>query len=108
MPHQVFLFENSRGQKPVKDFIKKLDYSSKAKITRIIGLLEQYGCFLRMPYSKKLDNNIFELRIRGKNEIRVLYSSIKNKFILLHVFKKKTQKTPVKEILIAKQRLTQI
>lgn len=58
-----------------------------------------------MPHCKKLTSDIFELRIRGKEEVRILYSTRKGDIYLLHAFKKKSQKTPAKEIKIAEQRM---
>lgn len=72
------------------------------------GLLEKFGHGLRMPYSKKMDSKLFELRIKGKEEIRIFYTIKNNRGILLHLFKKKTQKTPPKEILTAKKKLDSI
>ena len=59
---------------------------------------------LGMPYSKKLTKEINELRIRGREEIRILYTFSKSNIYLLHAFKKKTQKTSKKEIKTAEAR----
>lgn len=64
---------------------------------------------LHFPYSRKLTNHLSELRSHGDTKIRIIYTQINQKYILLHAFKKKTQKTPSKEIDIAeKRRLTLI
>ena len=82
----------------VDDFIKDLEYSTGNKVGRHIDLLKQFGNQLRMPYSKSLGSNLFELRIRGQQEIRIFYTFYDDTAILLHGFVKKTQKTPTKEI----------
>lgn len=58
-----------------------------------------------MPHSKKITNNLFELRIRGRQEIRIFYIIGKGTATLLHLFVKKTQKTPIGEILAAQKKL---
>jgi len=58
-----------------------------------------------MPHSKKLTSNLFELRIRGRVEVRILYTFIRKDIYLLHAFKKKQQKTPREAIGLAKRRL---
>lgn len=94
------------NDKSIEDFIRSLSKQSIAKITQTIGLLENNGNLLRMPHSKKLAKNIFELRIRGIENIRILYAFGHGKTIyLLHGFKKKTQKTPTREIRLAEERL---
>jgi phage-related protein len=104
----VLLFESSRNEKPVEQFIKNQQPQAKAKILHKVTLLQQYGTQLGMPHSKKLGFGVYELRIRGKEEIRILYC-FKNKTVyLLHSFKKQTQKTPKKELEIAVQRLNSL
>lgn len=98
MNWNVLTFETSRGEKPVDEFIKELSFQTKSKIIHLLDLLESHGNNLGMPYSKRLDNNLFELRIRGKQEIRIFYCFKKRDIILLHGFKKQTQKTPQREI----------
>ena len=105
MTWNIFLFETGRGEKPVEEFIKSLIPTTIAKITHTIDLLEQYGSLLNMPHSKKLTNNLYELRIRGREEIRILYTFQRRNIYLLHAFKKQSQKTPPKEIHIALKRL---
>ncbi len=49
-----------------EDFITGLDKPTIAKTLRTLDLLEKFGNNLCMPHNKKIDNNLFELRIRGK------------------------------------------
>lgn len=104
MAWNVYFFQTSRGEKIVKEYLKKLQEKTIAKISQNIDLLKIHGPFLGMPYSKMLIKGIYELRIRGKEEIRILYTFSKSNIYLLHAFKKQTQKTPIKEIKIAEDR----
>ncbi len=101
---EIKFFETARGEKIVKEFIKSLDTNTISKITSEIDLLQQHGPLLGMPYSKKLTQDLYELRIRGKQEVRIIYGFKGRNVYLLHVFKKKTPKTPIKEIEASKQR----
>ena len=70
------------------------------QIVQYIQLLEDHGTRLGENITKHLDDNIWELR-PGNN--RVLYFFHKdNTYVLLHQFRKKTQKTPPREIQKAK------
>lgn len=89
----------------VDNFIKSLEKPTGTKITRHIDLLVRFGNQLRMPYSKSLGDNLFELRVRGQREIRIFYTFKNGIAILLHCFIKKTQKTPKREIEIALAKL---
>lgn len=77
----------------------------QAKVLRTIALLRDAGPTLREPYSKHLDDGIFEIRTKfGSDITRVLYFFvISQRIILTNGFIKKTQKTPVAEISLAKQ-----
>ena len=78
----------------------------RAKIVGLLKILEEKGNLLREPYSKHLEDGIFELRCQvGNNISRVLYFFYyEGKIILTNGFVKKTQKTPKEEIRLAKSR----
>ena len=71
----------------------------------LIGILKEKGNQLREPYSKNLDDGIFELRCKvGRNITRVLYFFYyKGQIVLTNGFVKKTQKTPPEEVELAKK-----
>ena len=59
-----------------------------------------------MPCVKHLDGDIWALRLLRD---RILFAAwVDNSFVLLHVFMKETQKTPVREIAQAKRELTDL
>ena len=90
----------------VERFIADLEKPILAKTLRTLDLLERFGIKLGMPHSKKIDNNLFELRIRSKKEIRIFYAFHKKKvIILLHIFIKKTQRISKRQMNLAKNRL---
>jgi phage-related protein len=86
------------SNKEVDKFIASLDRPTRGKTLRIINLLEQFGPSLRMPISKKVILGIFELRIRGKQEVRIFYCFFNDGAYLLSGFIKKSSQTPKKEI----------
>ena len=104
--YKVILYEQSNGEKPVRDFIFKQDTKMKAKLIGLLEVLEEKGNTLREPYSKSLGDGIFELRCNvGNNITRIMYFFYYgDKIILTNGFVKKTQKTPKKEIDLAKKR----
>lgn len=103
---KVLTFETNPTNKPVDEFIRKQQPQTKAKIVHAIKLLQQYGNKLGMPHAKILGAGLYELRIRGKVELRIFYCFTQGKIIyLLHAFKKQTQKIQNKDIEIAKRRM---
>ena len=106
MDWSIETFETSGGEKPVYEFIKNQQPQAKAKIAHSAKLLRTYGNRLSLPHSKSLGLGLYELRIRGKEELRILYCFTSGRTIyLLHGFKKQTQKAPQKELEVALQRM---
>ncbi len=89
---EIVLFDD------VEKFIKSLEKVTIAKTIRTIELLEYFGNQLGMPHSKKVENDIFELRTRGAQEVRILYTFHKKQAFLLCGFVKKRSKIPRKHI----------
>ncbi|OGH09049.1 MAG: hypothetical protein A2152_01570 [Candidatus Levybacteria bacterium RBG_16_35_6] len=103
----IKVYESPTKEKPVEEFIKSLNEKTQVKIGRVLDLLEEFGLEGASSHIKKLKGTLlWEIRIIGGDNIRILYVTIKGKiFLLLHGFKKKKQKTPRKEIFIAEKRL---
>ena len=107
--YTVEFYETRDGQCPVWEFLENLRIKSASnKDARIqhkqaslyIELLQQNGTRLNDNITKHLENGIWELR-PGNN--RVFYFFYENNtFVLLHQFRKKSQKTPKREIVKAK------
>ena len=103
---EVIFYEKEDGEKPVEEFLDSSNKKMRAKILMLMSVLQQKGNYLREPYSKHLEDGIFELRCKlGTDVSRVLYFFyFEGKIILTNGFVKKTQKTPPEEIKLAKER----
>jgi phage-related protein len=106
---QVIFYQTPQGNSPVYDFIEGLETQTRAKVDRQLHHLQEYGATLAVPNMKALGQGLYELRVRGKREVRVFYCfrSGKNVYVL-HGFIKKTQKTPKKELAIARKRQNEV
>lgn len=100
---QVKLFDSS-----VDKFIKSLEKQTIAKVLRTIDLLELFGYKLTMPHAKKIRKNLYELRVHGAQNMRILYTLHGDSAILLHCFIKKSQRTRNREITIALQKIKKL
>lgn len=109
MPYQIIFYEKSNGKSDVWDFLEQLRHKSmKSKDARIqykqillsIELLQQNGNVLPDTIAKHITEDIWELR---PSHNRIFYFCCDgNNYILLHHFRKKSQKTPQLEIEKAK------
>ena len=110
--YEIIFYGDKKGYSDVVSYIKelnrksKLDKTSRINLNKIIAyfdLLQKMGTRVGVPVTKHLEGEIWELRPL-KN--RFLYAYYKdNKFVVLHHFVKKTQKTPRRELEIAKRKL---
>ena len=99
------MVKNKNGDRPAEDFLNSLDVKMRSKLLMILKVLQEKGNMLREPYSKYLEEGIFEVRGKVGNDIsRVLYFFYHGgKIILTNGFIKKTQKMPRSEITKAKE-----
>jgi len=100
----VQFWETSSGDCPVVNFIDGLPAKTQEKIMWILELFEQYGTkLIYTKHMKKLKGyDLYELRIKFNNAIyRILLMIVETSSWLLHIFIKKTDYTPQKEIDIA-------
>ena len=72
--------------------------------------MEAFGPDLGMPHTRAMGRGLFELRIKAAEGIaRVFYCTvIERRIVVLHQFVKKTERTPPKEIRIARQRMKEV
>lgn len=80
----------------------------QARFLHVAELLEEFGPQkVGMPHVRPLEGNLWEMRMNGRDGIaRAVYVAWEGRrLIVLHVFGKKTQKTPRKAIAMAQARL---
>lgn len=94
----------------VEDAILAMPPKIQARMLRLLELVELHGVYLGAPHSKPLGNGLFEIRAKAKEGIgRSLFCYIDgNKVVVLVAFVKKSQKTPKKELQLARNRLKEV
>ncbi len=105
----VVFFKSLSKREPVREWLKGLDKDERKIIGEEIKLV-QFRWPLGMPVVRKIDTGLWEVRIHlnKKNLIaRVFFTVHIHEMILLHGFIKKSQKTPLKEINLARKRKIQ-
>lgn len=107
---KLLYFTNSKGVSPVRNDILRLSKSQQEKVNRAIQPILEFGVGSHLIHTKKLVGTpLWEIRILGKDSIRVLYvTELSDIVMILHVFIKKSQKTPGREIGVAMKRLQEI
>jgi phage-related protein len=72
--------------------------------------MQEFGSNLGLPHTRAMSGGLFELRIKGQEGIsRVFYCTlVGQRIVMLRGFIKKSQKTPPKELRIAKRRMAEV
>lgn len=81
-----------------------------ANFLHIAEMIEEFGPALGLPYTKAVGGGLFEIRAKGREGVgRSFFCAVKGKeVIILHSFIKKSQKTPKKQLKLARQRLKEV
>lgn len=105
--YECFYFTSTSGECPVKEFIDSLDRRTQRKFFYKKEFLEQFGPRLPYPHAKYIGAGIHELRFEGtEGAVRVIYFFYRGSTIIFtNGFIKKTNKTPKKELALARQRM---
>ena len=98
--------QSDSGKIFVKDYLGLLDEKTQYEIYSFLQKFKNDYRFRQSPYCKKIFKDIFEIRIKAKDYYRILYAFLyQDTVVLLHIFKKKTNKTPKKDLKLAINRL---
>ena len=99
---QLYIESNARKELSTFPISIRKDFGALIKELKAFGTL-QY------PDSRKLSGyNLFEMRVKKGEIYRCIYCYIKDNIVILSAFKKKTQKTPLREIQKALRRKIKI
>ena len=95
----------------VDEEVAALPADMRARLVHLTELIEQIG-FEALPRDsvKHLEDRLWELRVTGRDGIsRAMYvTATGRRMVILRVFIKKTQKTPLHELEVARQRAKEI
>ncbi len=103
--YEIIFYQDVKGDSELLQWIETLNSrAAKSKDDRImlkqlrfnINILEKLGTRAGTPFVKHIQDDLWELR-PGVNRI-MFFTWHKNKLVLLHQFRKTTNKTPKSEI----------
>jgi phage-related protein len=95
----------------VKASLDAFPLDIRANFQRIVELIQSHGLErVREPYVKHLEGPLWEMRMKGRSGIaRAVYvTAVGKRIVVVHVFAKKTQKTPQREIATALKRAKEV
>lgn len=112
MEFKILFYKDNKGLSPIEEYLSVLANSNEPLVAKAQNGIEKlrYRQYHQEPLSKYIEPGLWELRIiAGSNILRILYTFRERRvIILLHIFIKKQQKAPVRELEIARKRLQEI
>jgi phage-related protein len=105
----VRFYRSTAGREPVLEWLRSLDQKDR----RAIGLdlmRVQFGWPIGMPLVRSLKDGLWEVRsnLPSQKIARLILCFHQKTLVVLHGFIKKTQKTPVEDLDLAKRRMKEV
>jgi len=82
----------------------------RARFLRIARTMLEHGPNLGMPHTRAMGGGLFEVRAKGREGIgRAFYcTATAQRIVILHAIVKKTERTPPRELEVARARLKEV
>lgn len=88
----------------VNTFIDNLEASVRDEAYRLLDLLELYGHSLSMPVAKPIGGGLWELRLTGRPQIRMLYGFCEGIPVVVLALQKQRSALPQSALVLATKR----
>ncbi len=89
----------------IRKFIDSLESIAQTKVFRSFDSIETYGRSVGLPLVRRLERELSELRIHGRQEVRLFFAFRDTNAVILHAFVKKSMRIPWYELDTARKRL---
>ena len=98
-------YRQVNGHEPVREWLKRLALAERQVIGKDIQKVE-FGWPLGLPVCRPLGGGLWEVRsdLPSQRIARVIFCIVEGEMILLHGFIKKSQKTPKRDLDLARER----
>jgi phage-related protein len=107
---EVVFYQSDGGRSPVTKFIDEQPLHDQAAIIAVLDAIERDGLNAKGASYRQIDGKLWEIKIKAPSGgYRVFYVLLSGGvMMLLHAFKKKTQRAPLKDLAVAKKRLAEV
>ena len=107
---RVNFYELSSGRSPVEDFIEDLSKADQARFAEVIVGLSEYGLSYSRVQFKPLRGKLWEIKFAAPGGgYRMAYVLVQSdEMVIVHAFRKSTQKTPIRDLDLAEKRMKEV
>lgn len=106
---QIVFYRSPSGKEPVREYLLDLPLSDKAAVADVLDAIGEYGLNAPGVRFRQIKGKLWEFRVQAKASYRIFYVVVSGPImVLLHGYKKQSQKAPDKEIRIAERRMREV
>lgn len=107
---KIIFYRNKSHRDLINEFISDLDKKDRAKVLACLESVEELGFECPRVGFRQIKGQLWEIKIHSVNGgYRFFYVILKKEFmVLIHAYKKQSQKAPKKEIEVAEKRMWEI
>ncbi len=107
---KIFFYTKSSGKSPVLGFIEELASKDKAKLLGCLKSIEEMGFDTPRVEFRQIETKLWEIKVKLRaGSYRIFYVTlVRQRIVLLHVYKKQSQRAPKREIDIALTRMQEV
>ena len=100
---RVVYYVDARGRSPVLEDLEKLTDEERKKVLTYVSFLQERGEDLRRPMADYVGDKLYELR--PKSHRALYFFMLKDYTVIVHLFRKKTNRLPDAEKRVALSRM---
>lgn len=106
----IKFYQKKSGKSPVAEFLNDLPSDETARITGCLANVQELGFDSPRVQFRQIKGSLWEIKIKtSRSGYRFFYVCIQKEIIvLLHAYKKQSQKAPKQEIELAEKRMMEV
>jgi phage-related protein len=107
---KIEYYKTPSGRSPIEDFILGLSKIDQARFVEVYEGIQKEGLSYHEVSFRHLKNKLWEIKFSAPGGgYRIAYVMIDKDYMFwLHVFKKKSQKTPMNDLATAERRMKEV
>ena len=99
-------YTTPRGDRPVANYIEELSRADQAGMAVALTEIAERGFEARGVTFRQIEGKLWEVRIGPHRVFYVLHRQ--EEMVLLHAYRKQTQKAPARQLEIARRRMQEV
>jgi len=106
---QIVFYRTPSGREPVREYLVTLPIADRAAVADVLDAIREYGLHAPGVRFKSIRGKLWEFHVEGGASHRIFYVVVTGPImVLLHGYRKQSQKAPSKEIKIAERRMKEV